>query len=467
MCRKVTRKGLMYCLVLIFSILCLFCPRPSRAQEDEGELLKRLKALEEVVLKQQKEIQELREQLQRKEETLKAEAQEAKKASETKAAEVSKQEIERIKDWIPKWIRQAKVGGDLRLRYEGIHKREDALGKELPNRDQFRLRARLFFDGTINDQLSTHFMLCTDQDTNREATTTNQTFTEDFNNKGIYLHRAYAVYKPSWLKGLELTGGKFKNTFLHTDIMWDPDVNPEGFYERYEYKGFGNIIPFIQLGQMSVNEVKNQTDDAWLFIEQAGLRYETKPLDITLALSWYDWSNLQNTNYLRNAQYKNGGGNSFAMANSKPYTVYGYMYDYNLFEALAFFELKTLPYPLKFTFDYIVNTDPNVPSNQDTAYYAGFDLGRLQKKYDWLLGYKYARIEKDALLGSMADMDFYGANRKGHKAYFYYKPFDRFAVGGAYFITKPVSAWTTPESNSIYKEFGRENRIQIDTIFQF
>ena len=59
----------------------------------------------------------------------------------------------------------------------------------------------------------------------QEATTTNQTFTADFDDKGIYLARAYADYKPNWLKGLNLGAGKFRKNFYHTDIMWDPDAN--------------------------------------------------------------------------------------------------------------------------------------------------------------------------------------------------------------------------------------------------
>ncbi|MFN3534491.1 MAG: putative porin [Desulfatiglandales bacterium] len=463
--KKSLRRALF--MILLFSSCLMAQAINVAAQPTKEELIWRLKTLEEMVQRQQQEIQELKKKLQEQEDNLTSQTQKAKEVAKTEAKEVASEEVKKVKEWLPKWIRQTKVSGDLRLRYEGIHNREDGKGLERPDRDQFRLRARLFFDGNISDELSAHFMLSSNQDTNKEATTTNQTFTDDFNDKGIYIHRAYGVYRPKWLEGLELVGGKFKNTFLHTDIMWDPDVNPEGFYEKYEYKGFGRLIPFVQLGQMSVNEVKDQTDDAWLFIEQLGVRYQTKPFDLTMAISWYDWTNLANTKYLNLAQYKNGGGNTFAIANSKPYTVYGYMYDYNLVEGLLLFTLNTLPYPLRLTFDYIQNTDSNVPENQDSAYYIGFDLGKLKGKYDWLLGYKYARIEKDALLGSMADMDFYGANRKGHKLYFYYKPLERLRVGGAYFVTRPVVDWTTPEKNGIYKDFGRENRIQIDTIFEF
>jgi len=460
-----------YFIILAMCMLKSFCwpmfCEGNQVPLNQEELLQKLQTLEEMVKRQQKEIEELKNRLMEQNVNLKQEVQtakeEAKKATEKAALETEK----KVRQWIPKWVNRVQVSGDLRLRYEGIHRWEDAKGYDQPNRDRLRFRARLFFDGTITDELSAHFMLCSDDDPYRDPTTTNQSFTDDFNNKGIYIHRAYGVYKPKILDGLELVMGKFKNTFIHTDIMWDPDVNPEGFYEKYSYKGFKNIIPFVHLGQMYVNEVKNQTDDAWLFIEQVGVEIKTKPIDLTFALSWYDWSNLKNTKYLNSAQFKSGGGNTFSLANAKPYTVYGYAYDYNLTEAILIATLNIFPYPLKLTFDYIHNTDDNVPNGQDTAYYLGFDLGKLKAKHDWLLGYKYAKIEKDALLGSMADQDFYGANRKGHKIYFYYKPVDRLRIGGAYFITKPVQDWTTEEKNSIYKDFGRENRIMLDTVFEF
>jgi len=458
-------------IVLAFVVFFILCwaglGTCTEAQRNPEELLQKLQALEEMVKKQQKEIEELKSKLTEQGVTAKKEAERVKEEAKKETEKAIGDSEKKMRDWMPKWINRIQVSGDLRLRYEGIHRWENAKGEDQPNRDRLRLRARLFFDGTISDELSAHFMLCSDDDQYRDPTTTNQTFTDDFNNKGIYIHRAYGMYRPKVLDGLELVMGKFANTFVHTDIMWDPDVNPEGFYEKYSFKGFKNIVPFVHLGQMYVNEVKSQTDDAWLFIEQVGVQVKTAPVDFTFALSWYDWSNLQNTRYLNSAQFKSGGGNTFILANAKPYTVYGYAYDYNLSEAIFIATLKIFPIPIKFTFDYIHNTDDNVPNGQDTAYYLGFDLNKLKAKHDWLLGYKYAKIEKDAVLGSMADMDFYGANRKGHKIYFYYKPVDRLRIGGAYFVTKPVQDWTTAERNSIYKDFGRENRIMLDTIFEF
>ena len=230
---------------LVFAVFILCGPQITFAVSSKTDMEKKLDELSKVIQKQQKEIENLKQLLENQ-------GWQIDKVEETRKEEVkNKVEIateEKAQEWhekIPQWIKKTKVSGDLRLRYEGIYNREelqpDGSTKDLPNRDRFRIRARLFFDGTISDEVSTHFMICTNQDRVQEATTTNQSFSDDFNDKGIYLHRAFATYKPNWLKGMEIGGGKFKNTFLHTDIMWDPDVNPEGFYERYQYQGWGNF----------------------------------------------------------------------------------------------------------------------------------------------------------------------------------------------------------------------------------
>ena len=118
--------------------------------------------------------------------------------------------------------------------------------------------------------------------------------------------------------------------------------------------------------------------------------------------------------------------------------------------------------------DYIVNIADNVPGDQDTAYYLGFDLGKAKKKGDWSIGYKYARIERDAVIGSMNDQDFYGANRKGHKVKFKYMVLDRLRFDAAYFYTDPVTDWDTSDVTfSKNREREHEDRVQTDLIFNF
>jgi len=456
-------------LATVFIVVILCGPQKTFAVTTNEDMLKKLDELSRIIQKQQKEIENLKQQVENQGRQI-GNVQETQKEEVKKEVDVATEE--KAKEWrekIPEWIKTTKVSGDLRLRYEGLYNREelqsDGSTKDLPTRDRYRIRARLFFDSKISDEVSTHFMLCTNQDPVQEATTTNQSFSDDFNDKGIYLHRAFATYKPNWLNGLELTGGKFKNTFLHTDIMWDPDVNPEGFYERYQYGGWGNFKPFVHLGQMAVNEVKNQTDDPWLFINQVGFDWKMGPVALTLAGSYYDWTDLENTKYLHTADYKGGGGNTFILDADGNLQ---YAYDFKLWEGIAFVKFKMGSVPTKLIIDYIVNTADDVPSDNDTAYFVGFELGKTKQKGDWSFLYKYARIENDALIGSMNDQDFYGANRKGHKIKFRYMLLDRLEFATAYFYTDPVNDWD-PSSVTFSKNKSRmhEDRLQADFIFKF
>ena len=453
----------------LFAVIILCRPQISCAAMSNEDMLNKLNELSIIIQKQQQEIEMLRQELKNQKESI-------NKVKETQKEEMAKtvkaETKEKAEEWsekIPKWIKDTKVSGDLRLRYEGIYGREeeqtDGSLKDLPNRDRFRIRARLFFDSNISDEISTQIMLSTDQDANREAPTSNQSLSDDFNDKSIYIARAFAVYKPNWLKKLELAGGKFNNTFLHTDIMWDPDVNPEGAYEYYQYPGWGNFKPFVHLGQMVVNEVADQTNDAALFIYQAGFEWNIGKLKWTLAGSYYDWANLENSKYLHTANYKDGGGNTFILDATGDLQ---YKYDYNLWEGISFVKFKLGTIPTTLIFDYIVNTADNVPGDQDTAYYIGFNLGEAKKKGDWSVGYKYARIERDAVIGSMNDQDFYGANRKGHKVKLNYMILDRLRFDAAYFYTDPVTDWNPSDVTfSKNKQREHEDRVQTDLIFNF
>jgi hypothetical protein len=221
---------------------------------------------------------------------------------------------------------------------------------------------------------------------------------------------------------------------------------------------------------MVVNEENFESDDAALYISQAGFDWKTGPVTWTLAGSYYHWDNLQSTEWLHNAQYKKGGGNTFVDVDPGPGTVLQYRYDYTLWEGLAFLNFKLGPVPATLIFDCILNTADHVPSDQDTAYYAGFELGSHKKKGDWSLAYKYARIERDALIGSLNDQDFYGANRKGHKIKLRYMLHDRVELGTAFFYTDPITTWGTPATNPNFdndRDREHEDRLQVDLILKF
>ena len=108
-----------------------------------------------------------------------------------------------------------------------------------------------------------------------------------------------------------------------------------------------------------------------------------------LAGRYSDWANLHNSEYLHLAKYKGGGGNTFVVDNGGALQ---YTYDYNLWEAISFFNFKIASVPVKLMLDYIVNTADDVPGNQDNTFPAEFKLDREKQRGDWSFLYKYARI---------------------------------------------------------------------------
>lgn len=448
--------------------LLIFWCQPAFPATTE-DVLKRLNDLSDIIQQQQKEIERLKQELKDQRTSIEK-GKEVQKEEIQKAVKVETKEAEKSwREWLPKWVQRIKIYGDLRLRYErlwdrGMLNNDGTEGKQDP-RDRGRFRVRLYLDAPITDEIATYFMVTTNMDTNREATTTNATFGEDFNDKGIYIARAYAEYKPNWLKGLGVGAGKFKMNFYNTDIMWDPDVNPEGVFEYYRYKGSKVFQPFIYLSQMVVNE-NNRTPDAMLYLNQAGFDWQIGPVKWTLAGSYYSWSNLAGSKWLGKGEFKSGGGNTFISDSTGNIR---YKYNYKLWEGISFVNFNLGSFPVNLTFDYIHNAADDVPSNESNAYYTSFKIGRDKNKGDYSLYYKYAYIEQNAVVGSLNDQDFYGANRKGHKVAVHYWPFGNTLLRAAFFYTDPVSTWQK-EGNPLWnvdRYKMHEDRLQVDFIFKF
>ena len=458
-------------LASLVAALILWC-QPAFPAITTEDVLKRLNGLSETIQQQQKEIERLKQELNNQRKSIET-GQEVQKEEIKKAVKVETKKAEKSwRDSLPKWTRKIKISGDLRLRYERLWDRgmlnEDGTPGKQDTRDRGRIRVRLYVDAPITDEIKTHFMITTNMATNQEATTTNATFGEDFNDKGIFLARAYAEYKPNWLKGLGVGAGKFKKNFYNTDIMWDTDVNPEGVYEYFRYKGSKIFQPFIYLSQMVVNE-NNRTPDAMLYLNQAGFDWNIGPVKWVLAGSYYSWSNLNGTKWMHDGSYNKGGGNSFV---TDPATGnIDFEYGYKLWEAISEIGFKLGPYPVKVFLDYIYNAANGVPDGENKAYNFSFKIGNEAKKGAYSLYYKYAYIEQNAVLGCLNDQDFYGANRKGHKVALHYWPFSNTLLRAVFFYTDPVSNWkTAAEGNPLwnsdrYKE--HENRFQFDFVFKF
>jgi len=140
--------------------------------------------------------------------------------------------------------------GDVRIRGENFFQQGVA------DRNRARVRVRFGFDGKLNEDFLGGIALATGS--LGDPTTTNETFTNDFDRKTIGLDRGWITYNPVAHKWLSLTGGKFAYLWQRTSVTGDPDLNPEGFDEKLSFDihhvpGVQNLT--IQSMQLIYNEV--------------------------------------------------------------------------------------------------------------------------------------------------------------------------------------------------------------------
>ncbi|MCB2184789.1 MAG: putative porin [Deltaproteobacteria bacterium] len=446
---------------LLAGLLVLAWALPAAAGQQMDQILQKLEELTKTVNQQQQLLQDQASEIQHLKGQLDQQAAEAAKKPAAPAAGTAAAAPGEKKQPLAASLKEL-IGDkftfstDLRLRYEGLYDRQTPSG-EIADRHRFRYRWRVFGGYTLNDELSFHSMLTTssgswfDDGANSRnwdpGRTSNQSMDDEFNNKNIFIGRIYATYDPNWAPGLEITAGKFKNTFLHTDIMWDPDVNPEGVYEKYQYDGWKVFQPFVQFGQMVVSE-NNKTEDAYLLLWQGGANLNfTKDVIWTIAGSFYDWENPNKSDL---SEVEGSSAGNTVGEDGK------YLYDYRLAEGLTFLKFKVFKLPIMLWFDYIENVAGGVPDANTTAWSTGFTVGKTKKKGDWELYFKYAYIEPDAVIGAVNDGDFYGANREGYKVKGSYVLWDPVVFAISWFGTDTVEG---PENS--------EYRLQTDLIFRF
>ncbi len=291
-----------------------------------------------------------------------------------------------------------KFKSDLRLRYEY----KDADGKS--NRGRARFRLRIAAEHAIDENWTVGFRLASGSD--QDPTSTNQSMDDAFEQKSVWIDRAYAIYKAGNFK---LSAGKIANPFNTTDIMWDSDINLEGVAEQFKLGKNG----YVTLGQMILAE-NSSASDAFLVGGQAGIKVNR----LNLSVGYYTYNN-----YVENSP--KAGGNLFENGT-----------EFSLMDFLVKFKVND---NFSVWAHYVVNADAEVTATtgdkEDTAMGIGFEY----KVDDWKFKAKYADIQPNSVIGAFADSDFGGANRQGYKISIDKKLRKNITFGASYFDTEQSS----------------------------
>lgn len=374
---------------------------------------------------------------------------------------------------VPSWLDRLKWEGDMRVRYqpEFFDKSNatpaqyagyvvDSLPNRAPgfssltsntaeDRDRFRLRARLGLLAKVSDDWSAGIRLATGNATDRVST--NQTMGQDFNKYQLLVDRAYVKYDA--LDWLSVSGGRIPNPWLSTDLVWDEDLNFEGFAATLKPSfANGDFRPFLTVGAFPLREDGPPSKSSrWLRGVQAGAKWQVASntrLNVGAAL--YDYDNLEgkkesDTNYFDGSyqaygQYEYGSsvrqkGNTVfrtnAASDNASSAIWGLASKFRPVNLTASLDLAHFdPVHVVLTADYIKNiafdraeitrrTGETLTDGKDYGYLFKLAVGmpKLEKRHDWQSSIAYRYLGSDATVDAFTDSDFGlgGTNLKGYQ----------------------------------------------------
>lgn len=436
----------------------------------------------------------------------------------------AKQENWAAPNTFPDWASRISFDGDIRLRdesryYSGSNSNEIVDFAKLNNNgpydvnpnsstslppllntredrtNLFRLRARLGMKAVISPEWTAGIRIGTGSDNNPVSTT--QNLGGGFAKKDIWLDQGYLNWKPT--DELTLTGGRFANPFMSTDMLYSNDLNFDGVAAIFDHKLNRDWGVFGTVGAFPVDYTndtttsngfdKEESDNKWLYGAQLGAKWAINSNNrLKGALAYYRFDDIQgqrsspcapwagapgcDTDGTR-AAFMQKGNSVFLLRDITPNPAnptttpqpqfVGLASEFNLLDLNLVWDAD-LPedFKLRSQGNYIHNLGydegdmrkraegqivNNLNSNGEiesgaNAWMVQFTLGNaldLKKQGDWNMfaGYKY--IQPDALPDGFNDSSFHlgGTNAKG---YF---------LGGNYGLAKNVYAtgrWLSTEA---------------------
>jgi len=348
---------------------------------------------------------------------------------------------------VPKWTQNIKVKGDIRTRYQYQKRKGDATSVTA-DQTRGRIRLRAGAEPKVNEKVTAAFGLASGND--GESRSTNQTFTDNFAKKPIWIDYAYATYTPyDWVS---LTGGRMINPIWQTgDMLWDTDINPEGLACVLKYEAAPSLQLFANNAFFVLDEASGDKSDPFMIAAQPGFKWDVIKDKMFLkgAFTYYVTGSVKSDSVLDQRSSRVGNTTIGAGAATR------YMYDYDSLAAslqLGFKEplgpsFAFIPYADIFG-DYIYNPDP---SDDNIGWLIGGTIGsqKIKKWGDWQAKYMYRNLERDCWLDTYPDSDFYAGatNVKGHEAAITIGLMENMTFGFDYYYAKYITgAFKRPES---------------------
>jgi hypothetical protein len=307
-------------------------------------------------------------------------------------------------------LTELRISGDVRVRYED--RSGETVTGDHSDRSRFRYRLRPLITGNLGSQWFFGFRL----ENSNGSRSSNVTMGDDAGpwgktNDGVYIGQVYIGFKPTseWT----IYAGRMPNPFVNTLLVWDGDINPEGFAEKFTHSA-GNVTFFANLGQFLYDSGNTQNSigstptkkDQFFLGWQAGatLKIDEKN-SIQVAPTLYHYLNNENAN--SNINF----AGSFSPANQTAIN--------NLFVIDVPFEYNTtLPTGAAFKVfgDVAYNLDGDKRAkkygrpdldNEVWAWQLGAQYGKAKLKGEWDAKLFYQQTDLFALDANLVDSDLF------------------------------------------------------------
>ena len=356
------------------------------------------------------------------------------------------------------WYDKIKFSGDFQNRFEYTSDDTVKNSTDVVKRYRERIRLRVGASADVVQDLKVHFRLNSGEGSN--PISSYQSLTTGFSKKSVVLDLAYAEYKPSSessLFGLNAVVGKINTPFYRpgsSDLLWDPDLTPEGVYAAYSHDIGSKFSIKGLLGGFWIEERAKDADSGMLAVELIGTFKATEKLKFDLGISYFNYGNADDNLPFYDATKGFGNSTNAAVA---PATAISYNGDFDLlnigFEAGYEFDFA----PVNFFIDYVNNS--GAETDLDTGFLVGFSIGKIKGPKSWQFSYAYRNLEADAVVGAFSDSENAGGgtNIKGSKISVQYAIFKNTVAGLHVFIG----------NKNIETTSDKYTKVQFDLSFRF
>lgn len=381
----------------------------------------------------------------------------------------------------PHWTHKIKWSGDVRLRaestlfddknntissrvaYKDFNAINDRGGfstnllEDLINinddRTRLRTRLRLGMNAKVTSGIEAEARLVTGKSS--DPVSTNQTLGNYGESFAVSFDRANLKYK-RFEGDYEVVGGRFKNPFVHTDLVWDSDYQFDGLAGTYWLRHGDNweeediqFDPFVTAGIFPIDEIDQEPNDKWLYALQMGFKYEWLDQDeLIFAIAYYHYENITGeinqpagfeTDYTA-PDFVQKGNTLFDIKNELDGSenLLALLADYHLINATLIYDIAAFsPHHVILTLDVVqnigldkgemskraggaasvFNTADNRVEERELGVQAGVTFGwpKVTQRGQWQGSLFFKNLERDATLDAFTDSDFHlgGTDGKG------------------------------------------------------